>query len=163
MDLVKLTRKPADSAVSPSLIRADIPEPLPNRLVRRAPLNPGKKGLIKVGYACNNHCTFCHTLDLRDIDGTGMLVMRKIDRARELGYGMVVLSGGEVTMRKELLPWAARTAAHGLDFGLVTNARMLAYPELVDKLMRLRLGYVYLSLHGGTAKLHHAMVRADAF
>ena len=143
--------------------KALIPEPLPNRLARRLPLHPGKKGLIKVGYACNNHCTFCHTLDIRDIDGTGPLVMRKIDRAKELGYGMVVLSGGEVTMRKELLLWAARTAALGLDFGLVTNARMLAYPELVDKLMRLRLAYVYLSLHGGTARIHDAMVRAEAF
>lgn len=140
-----------------------IPEPSPDRLARRLPPHRGKKGLIKVGYACNNHCTFCHTLDLRDMDGTGALVMRKIERARELGYGMVVLSGGEVTMRKELLSWAARTAALGMDFGLVTNARMLAYPQLVDQLMRLRLGYVYLSLHGGTARIHNAMVRADAF
>src|SRR5204862_249610 len=108
-------------------------------------------------------CTFCHTLDIRDIDGSGAMVMHKIDRARTLGYGMVVLSGGEVTMRKELLLWAARSAAQGLDFGLVTNARMLAYPELVDKLIRLRLAYVYLSLHGGTARIHNAMVRADAF
>src|SRR5262249_3942628 len=38
-----------------------------------------------------------------------------------------------------------------------------AYPELVDQLMRLRLGYVYLSFHGGTARIHNAMVRADAF
>ena len=142
--------------------RAALPEPAADRLVRRLPLRLGKKGLIKVGYACNNHCTFCHTLDLRDLDGTGPLVMRKIDRARELGYAMVVLSGGEVTMRKELLAWAARTAALGLDFGLVTNARMLAYPDLVDQLMRLRLGYVYLSLHG-PPRIHNAMVRADAF
>src|SRR5207302_2349429 len=97
-----------------------IPAAPANKLVRRLPLTPGKKGLIKVGYACNNHCTFCHTLDYRDVDGTGPLVMRRIDRAKELGYGMVCLSGGEVTMRKELLLWAARTAALGMDFGLVT-------------------------------------------
>jgi MoaA/NifB/PqqE/SkfB family radical SAM enzyme len=121
------------------------------------------KALIKVGYACNNHCTFCHTLDLRDLDGTGPLVMRKIERARALGYAMVVLSGGEVTMRKELLLWAARTASLGMDFGLVTNGRMLAYPDLVAKLLRLRLRYVYLSLHGGEARVHNSLVRADAF
>ncbi|MCL2449022.1 MAG: methyltransferase domain-containing protein, partial [Polyangiaceae bacterium] len=48
-------------------------------------------------------------------------------------------------------------------FGLVTNGRMLAYPALVEKLLERRLRYVYLSLHGGTARVHNALVRADAF
>src|ERR1700722_11062637 len=121
------------------------------------------KALIKVGYGCNNHCTFRHTLDVRHIDGDSDEVERKIDRAARLGHAMVCLSGGEVTMRKELLRWAARSAARGMDFGLVTNGRMLAYPELVEKLLTLRLRYVYLSLHGGTAKVHNLLVRADAF
>ncbi len=121
------------------------------------------KALIKVGYGCNNHCTFCHTLDVRDIDGTSAEVEDKIDRAVALGHSMIVLSGGEVTMRPELLRWAGISAARGLDFGLVTNGRSLAYPELVDKLMGLRLRYVYLSLHGGNAKMHNLLVRADAF
>lgn len=121
------------------------------------------KALVKVGYGCNNHCTFCHTLDVREIDAPTEEVDRKIDRAAALGHTMVVLSGGEATMRKELLRWAARSSARGMDFGLVTNGRMLAYAELVDRLMKLRLRYVYMSLHGGTAKVHNSLVRADAF
>lgn len=121
------------------------------------------KALIKVGYGCNNHCTFCHTLDVRHIDGDADEVDRKIDRAARLGHTMVCLSGGEVTMRKELLRWAARVAARGMDFGLVTNGRMLAYDDLVERLIERRLKYVYLSLHGGTAKIHNLLVRADAF
>ncbi len=121
------------------------------------------KALVKVGYGCNNHCTFCHTLDVREIDAPTAEIDRKIDRAAHLGHTMIVLSGGEVTMRKELLRWASRSAARGLDFGLVTNGRMLAYAELVERLVKLRLRYVYMSLHGGTAKLHNSLVRADAF
>jgi MoaA/NifB/PqqE/SkfB family radical SAM enzyme/SAM-dependent methyltransferase len=121
------------------------------------------KALIKVGYGCNNHCTFCHTLDVRDIDGASAEVEAKIDRAARLGHSMIVLSGGEVTMRPELLKWASRSAALGLDFGLVTNGRALAYPDLVDKLLERRLKYVYMSLHGGDAKIHNLLVRADAF
>lgn len=133
------------------------------RLLRASERAEGAKALIKVGYGCNNHCTFCHTLEVRPIDAREQEIERKIDRAARLGHTMVVLSGGEATMRRELLRWASRSAALGMDFGLVTNGRMLAYRELVDKLVERRLRYVYLSLHGGTAKVHNALVRADAF
>ena len=121
------------------------------------------KALIKVGYRCNDHCSFCHTLEVRHIDGSTAEVDAKIRRAAALGHTMVVLSGGEPTMRPELLHWARLVASLGLDLGLVTNGRMLAYPALVDQLLALRLRYVYLSLHGGTAKIHNLMVRSDAF
>lgn len=121
------------------------------------------KALIKVGYGCNDHCTFCHTLDVRHVDAEAAEVHRKIDRAKALGHSMVVLSGGEPTIRPELLRWASHVAELGMDFGLVTNGRMLSYPKLVDALMERRLRYVYLSLHGGTAKVHDLMVRSDAF
>jgi len=121
------------------------------------------KALIKVGYACNDHCSFCHTFDVRHIDDSEEGIMRKIHRAAELGHSMVVLSGGEPTMRPELVRWAQRTAALGMDFGLVTNGRMLSYSKLLDKLLGYRLRYVYLSLHGGDAKVHDANVRSDAF
>jgi MoaA/NifB/PqqE/SkfB family radical SAM enzyme/SAM-dependent methyltransferase len=123
----------------------------------------GSKALIKVGYACNEHCSFCHTLEVRHVQGSTAEVDRKIRRAAELGHEMVVLSGGEPTIRPELIHWATLTASLGLDFGLVTNGQMLAYPEVVEKLIERRLRYVYLSLHGGTRKIHNLMVRSDAF
>ena len=121
------------------------------------------KALVKVGYGCNENCTFCHTLDVRHIDGTDAEVRAKIERAAALGHGMLVLSGGEPTMRPELLEWAALINRLGMDLGLVTNGLMLAYPELVEKLLALRLRYVYQSLHGGEARVHNRLVRADTF
>lgn len=121
------------------------------------------KALIKVGYGCNDHCTFCHTLEVRHIDDTSSRVDRKIHRAAQLGYSMVVLSGGEPTIRPELMHWARLCASLDLDFGLVTNGRLLSYPAVVEKLLGYRLRYVYLSLHGGSAKVHNACVRSKAF
>jgi pyruvate-formate lyase-activating enzyme/SAM-dependent methyltransferase len=141
----------------------------------RAPGYPGArravKALIKVGYGCNEHCTFCHTLDVREIQGSAAEVEAKIRRAAELARmagvrdapPMVVLSGGEPTIRPELVRWAELVASLDMDLGLVTNGRMLAYPELVDRLCALRLKYVYLSLHGGSARVHNLMVRSHAF
>jgi MoaA/NifB/PqqE/SkfB family radical SAM enzyme/SAM-dependent methyltransferase len=126
-------------------------------------MDASMKALIKVGYGCNDHCSFCHTLDVRHIDAEAVEVHRKIDRAKALGHTMIVLSGGEPTIRPELVEWASHAARLDMDFGLVTNGRMLSYPALVDALMERRLRYVYLSLHGGTAKVHDLMVRSEAF
>jgi SAM-dependent methyltransferase/uncharacterized Fe-S cluster-containing radical SAM superfamily protein len=122
------------------------------------------KALIKVGYGCNENCTFCHTAEVRHLNDDAARVAFKIDRAKRLGYSMVVLSGGEPTIRPELRAWAAQIAGHGLDLGLVTNGLVLSYRELADELIeRHRLRYVYMSLHGGTAKVHRSVVRADTF
>ena len=122
------------------------------------------KALIKVGYGCNENCTFCHTDDMRHLEDTEARINWKIERARRLGYSMVVLSGGEPTMRPELLKWARRVARLGLDFGLVTNGLLLSYPHVVDELIdECRLRYVYMSLHGGSARVHRSVVRADTF
>lgn len=137
--------------------RASVQSPVPLRG------STGTKALIKVGYACNEHCSFCHTLEVRHIQGSTAEVDRKIRRAKELGHDMVVLSGGEPTIRPELVHWATMVADLDMDFGLVTNGQMLAYPEVVEKLIARRLRYVYLSLHGGTRKIHNLMVRSDAF
>ena len=141
----------------------------------RAPGYPGArravKALIKVGYGCNEHCTFCHTQDVRETQGSSAEVEAKIVRAAALfreqlapgEVGMVVLSGGEPTIRPELLRWADRVAGLGMDLGLVTNGLLLAYPDRVDALIARRLRYVYLSLHGGSARVHNLMVRTHAF
>ena len=124
---------------------------------------PARKALIRVGYACNNNCSFCHTLDLRPAEETAATVERKIARAKALAHDMVVLSGGEPTMRPELRRWAALSQKCGLQLGLVTNGRMLSYEKLVDDLVGHGLTYTHLSVHGGNAELHNGMVRADAF
>ena len=121
------------------------------------------KALIKVGYACNEHCSFCHTQDVRHIQGDADAITAKIERAAALGHSMVVLSGGEATIRPELVGWARRVAALGMDFGLVTNGLMLAYDEVLEQLVQHRLRYVYMSLHGGEARIHDRLVRRPSF
>ncbi|HVY46294.1 MAG TPA: radical SAM protein [Minicystis sp.] len=122
------------------------------------------KALVKVGYACNENCTFCHTAEMREHQDASARVLWKIERAARLGHDMVVLSGGEPTIRPELLAWARRVAALGMDFGLVTNGLLLSYADVTRELVeRCRLRYVYMSLHGGDAKVHASVVRADTF
>ncbi|MBX7081715.1 MAG: radical SAM protein [Nannocystaceae bacterium] len=121
------------------------------------------KALIKVGYACNEHCTFCHTQPLRELQGAADEVEAKIRRAAALGHRMVVLSGGEPTIRPELVRWARLVASLGLELGLVTNGLVLSYPQVLARLLDARLRYVYMSLHAGVAEVHDRIVRAESF
>ncbi len=127
--------------------------------------DPGarRRVLLKVGYACNNNCAFCHSSPHRGQDSPTPALLSKIDAARGLGAGGVVLSGGEPTIRKDLLTLVEAIAQRGLRPGLVTNARALAYPGLVDALAGHGLDYVYLSLCGPDARTHDRLVRAEAF
>jgi pyruvate-formate lyase-activating enzyme/SAM-dependent methyltransferase len=118
-----------------------------------------RKALIRVGTACNNRCVFCHTAGRGPVAAEAALVEWKIVRARELGHDLVVFSGGEPTLRPELRRWARLAHDQGLAVGLVTNGRMLAYPELVRDL---GLAYAQVSLHGDQ-RVHDALVRDAAF
>ncbi len=143
------------------------------------------KAILEVGYRCNQRCVFCHRLELRERDvgavgptcsgvlhtpqpprqtqSSGRQVRARIARARDLGHSMVVLSGGEPTIRPELRGWAGYVAALGMDLGLITNGQMLAYPDLVDALIAHRLRYVHMSLHGGSAEVHDRMTASQGF
>ena len=122
-----------------------------------------RRALIRVGHRCNNRCVFCHlqrrdTAELRTDE-----VQRKIHRACQLGYALVAFSGGEPTLRRELLSWAATTRSLGLGFGLVTNGRMLAYRAHVEALVKAGLAYAHVSLHAGSAAVHDELVQTEAF
>ena len=124
------------------------------------------KALIHVGYGCNDRCLLCPTAGRRlggDEDAAGEAVEGKIEAAARLGFSMVVLAGGEPTIRGELLRWARAAAERGVEVGLVTNGRMLSYPGLVERLLRFRLGYVRVRLHGPDAAVHARASRSDGF
>jgi MoaA/NifB/PqqE/SkfB family radical SAM enzyme len=76
---------------------------------------------------------------------------------------MIVLSGGEPTIRKDLIEIADFVRNQQLSLGLVTNGLMLAYPKLVDDLIGRGLSYVYTSLCGPDQELHDQHIRNQGF
>lgn len=123
--------------------------------VERRARSAQRRALIKVGYSCNDHCVFCHTDDYRHSgDAETAPVLAKVDQARARGFDMVVFSGGEATMRPDLLELTKHVARRGMLLGFITNGRMMSYGQLVEKLLRHNLRYVHLSLHG-TERVHN--------
>jgi SAM-dependent methyltransferase len=118
--------------------------------------------LLRVGYACNDCCTFCRTADRRTREVAPAEVARAIDEAATMGLDGVLLSGGEPTTRRELPVWIGRARRAGLSCGLVTNGRVLSHRPAFDRLVTAGLGSVTISLHGPAA-VHDAVTRAAAF
>lgn len=124
------------------------------------------KILIKIGYSCNNNCVFCHSTPLRnqpELSARQVLDKVRSGVAAFPAAGMVVFSGGEPTIRRDLPVIARGVAGMGLYFGLVTNGRMLCYEGWVEQLHGLGLRYALLSLHGGSAAVHDPLAMCESF
>jgi MoaA/NifB/PqqE/SkfB family radical SAM enzyme len=115
--------------------------------------------ILKAGYSCNNRCRFCHSEGLRALPTLPGSALRRVLRAAALqGFEGVWLSGGEPGLRGDLLELAALSRDLGLGFGLITNGRMLAYPDLLEGLLARGLDRLHVSLHG-PAPVHEALVQ----
>lgn len=118
---------------------------------------------LKVGFACNNRCTFCAQGEKRR--GAGKIpfeqLIESLRRARRPGQGLV-LTGGEPTVRKDLVEvvFAARSLGYH-PIQIQTNGRMLAYPELVRRLVEAGVSEFSPALHGASAEVHDALTRAE--
>ena len=123
---------------------------------------PARAAVLDVGHRCNNRCAFCAVADTRDRVAPEAALAARIDEAAALGCSLVVLTGGEATIRPDLLRLASRVAAQGMGLGLVTNGRMLSVPGLLERLLRRRLVWAQVSVHGPPA-VHDALVGDAAF
>jgi MoaA/NifB/PqqE/SkfB family radical SAM enzyme len=122
--------------------------------------------LVRTGYRCNNACRFCNQGDLRAREGDrpDAEVAAAVAQAAETAgpSGVVVLSGGEVTLRAELPSWVALARARGAGQVVVqSNGRMLAYRGYAEQLVAAGVGTVAVALHGHVPALHDWLTRVE--
>ncbi len=117
---------------------------------------------LKVGFACNNRCVFCAQGEKRREVGLVPLpeLLERMRAAFRPGRG-IVLTGGEPTIRKDLLRLIAAARAAGYaPIQVQTNGRMLGYPEVVEALLRAGATELSPALHGASAEVHDGLTRA---
>lgn len=125
----------------------------------------GPSALIRLGYSCNNNCIFCHSSEARRTCGelaTGR-AMEKVKQASELGAGAIVFTGGEPTIREDLFDILDYTRSLGLGAGMITNGRMFCYGDFAERIARIGLDYVLVSLHGPDAGTHNELTGTDSY
>lgn len=117
---------------------------------------------LKVGFSCNNRCIFCVQGDKRHhIADRSTGEVRAILEERRGAAGGVVFTGGEATIREDLVELVA--AAKGLGYRTIqvqTNGRRLSYMPYARALVEAGATEFSPALHGSTPAIHDLLTRA---
>lgn len=111
---------------------------------------------LKVGFQCNNRCLFCIQGDKRNFcPNKTDTEIRQILLQRRKTNSSIVFTGGEPTVRKELVSWVAYAKVLGYDpIQIQSNGRMFSYLDYCRALIRAGANEFSPAIHGSTAKIH---------
>ncbi|MBT3407170.1 radical SAM protein, partial [Candidatus Woesearchaeota archaeon] len=116
---------------------------------------------IKTGYVCNNNCLFCVQAHNKKYGNRSTTeIIKYLKGAKNNNCAGVVFTGGEVTIRNdllELIKYAKKLKFKRIQ--LQTNARILSSKKLCEKLIAAGVNEFSPALHGHTAKLHDSLTR----
>lgn len=116
---------------------------------------------IKVSFNCNNHCKFCVQGDKRKWckDKTAdevkvILKNSKSDREE------VIFTGGEPTIRPDIIELVNYAKNLGYKIQIQTNGRMFCYKDFCRRIINAGADTFAFSIHGHNAKLHDYLTSA---
>ncbi|MCX6802527.1 MAG: radical SAM protein [Candidatus Diapherotrites archaeon] len=111
---------------------------------------------IKLGFKCNNNCLCCPAADKKFLGDQDLAsIKQEITLGFNEGSREVVLTGGEPTVRNDLLEIVEFCKSTGFEFiQLQTNGRMFSYEGFCKKLIEAGVNEFGPSLHGPNAKIH---------
>lgn len=107
---------------------------------------------------CNLRCRHCY-LDFSEKDIVPFPeVCSYMDQLAEHGCPELVLTGGEIFLRKDLLDIVAYAESKGFLFDLYTNANFIDKKK-ADQLAKYVITTVQISIYGTTAPMHEAVTK----
>jgi len=117
---------------------------------------------IKLGYSCNNACLHCVIDDFRDVvlasgrpeDLSTETYARELRESRSRGAQRGVFTGGEPSIRKDLLELLAVARDLGLGIDMQSNGRRFADLEFASAMMAAAPVGFCIALHGNGPELH---------
>ncbi|MDE2491977.1 MAG: radical SAM protein [Elusimicrobia bacterium] len=126
------------------------------------PPSKTQKLVLFTGFSCNSYCHFCIDLNKRDLpDKSTRQIVEEMVRAKAAGVEYLEMIGGETTIRRDFLPLVRTAKRLGFrDIVVVTNGRMLAYPEFARDTVAAGVTDVVFSIHGHDAALHDELTSA---
>ena len=117
---------------------------------------------LALTYRCNNACPHCYVARAADYPEMDTQTWKAIlDRVWEVGIPHVCFTGGEATLREDLVELVAHAEGLGLVTGLLTNGRRLSDAHFVQALVDAGLDHVQITLESHDEAVHDTMVAAS--
>ncbi|MCX6554596.1 MAG: radical SAM protein [Candidatus Aminicenantes bacterium] len=118
---------------------------------------------LALTYRCNVNCSHCYN-QRRESTELSTDDWKKILKILwDNGIPHVDFTGGEPTLREDLLELVAYAEDLGFITGLLTNGVRLADESFVARLKAAGLDYVQITLESQHKEIHNRMVESDAF
>ncbi len=117
---------------------------------------------LALTYRCNNSCVHCYSGKAtvsRELSTEEW--ERIVDRAFDLGIPQILFTGGEPTLREDLIDIVAYAEAVCLVTGLVTNGRRLNDSGYVHRLTEAGLDYAQVTLESHKPEIHDAITKVS--
>lgn len=120
-----------------------------------------KKHWVRLTRVCNNSCLFC--LDKEAQNGS-YIPLKEIEKDLNMGIKIrsrkAVLSGGEPTLHPDFLEIVRLAVNSGYkNIQVITNGRMFAYRNFLDKAVLAGISEITFSIHGHNAGLCDSQTR----
>ncbi len=115
-----------------------------------------KRTDIKLGYSCNNNCLFCRVSDSRTktSDSPTDEILGILNSCREKGVEKILFTGGEPTIRKDIVGIVAYAKKLGFrTVCLETNGRLLKYEDYARNLIESGVDMFSVSFHAHNERL----------
>jgi radical SAM protein with 4Fe4S-binding SPASM domain len=107
---------------------------------------------------CNLRCRHCY-LDFSETKVVPLEEMKdRINQLSDHGCPELVLTGGEIFLRRDLLEIIAHTESKGFLFDLYTNGNFID-EKMADRLAKYRITTVQISVYGTNAQVHETITR----
>ncbi len=127
--------------------------------------NPPSKVEILMNWECNQRCVFCSVGHKIVQDGGSRKwseIKEDLKRAEKNGKDIVSFSGGEPTIRKDLLKGVELAKKLGFEtIEIQTNGCMLKYPDYTKKLVNAGVNRVLVSIHAPNAELEDFLTQTN--
>ncbi len=117
---------------------------------------------LALTYRCQNDCPHCYVGRPKDFPEMETEDWKRvIDACWEQGIPHLTFTGGEATLRRDLVELVTYAESVGLVTGLQTNGRRLQDAAYLDQLLLAGLDHVQITLESHDPAVHDRMVGAD--
>jgi len=115
-----------------------------------------KSFTLKLGFSCNNNCLSCSQANKAHLGDLGTEKVKSLlEDGRKDGCSLLVLTGGEPTIRPDLVEISGFANSIGYkQIVLQTNGRMLCYMGFCKKLVGVGVNRYMFGISGQNAELH---------